>query len=68
MAQMRVLENEELKIQVSDDGAELCSIYDKAKDREALWTADPKVWARHAPVLFPFVGMVKGGFYTHGEK
>ena len=32
MAQMRVLENEELKIQVSDDGAELCSIYDKAKD------------------------------------
>ena len=52
MAQMRVLENEELKIQVSDEGAELCSVYDKKKGREALWTADPKVWARHAPVLW----------------
>lgn len=65
MAQMRVLENEELKIQVSDDGAELCSVYDKKKGREALWTADPKHWARHAPVLFPFVGKVNGGFYTY---
>ena len=46
MAQMRVGEHVELKLQVSDEGAELCSIYDKAKDREALWTADPKVWAR----------------------
>lgn len=59
MAQMRVLENEELKIQVSDDGAELCSIYDKAKDREALWTADPKVWARHAPGTVPVCGKGK---------
>ena len=59
MAQMRVLENEELKIQVSDDGAELCSVYDKERGREALWTADPKVWARHAPVLFPVCGQGK---------
>ena len=50
-----------LKIQVSDDGAELCSVYDKVRGREALWTADPKYWARHAPVLFPFVGKVNGG-------
>ena len=64
MAQMRVLENEKLKIQVSDDGAELCSVYDKVRGREALWTADPKYWARHAPVLFPFVGKVNGGHYT----
>ena len=68
MAQMRVLENEELKIQVSDEGAELCSVYDKRKDREALWTADPLYWARHAPVLFPFVGKVNGGYYTYEGK
>ena len=68
MAQMRVLENEKLKIQVSDDGAELCSVYDKVRGREALWTADPKYWARHAPVLFPFVGKVNGGHYTYEGK
>ena len=68
MAQMRVLENEELKIQVSDDGAELCSVYDKKRKREALWTADPQFWARHAPVLFPFVGKVNGGFYKYEGK
>ena len=68
MAQMRVLENEKLKIQVSDDGAELCSVYDKVRGREALWTADPKYWARHAPVLFPFVGKVNGGHYIYEGK
>ena len=68
MAQMRVLENEKLKIQVSDDGAELCSVYDKVRGRETLWTADPKYWARHAPVLFPFVGKVNGGHYTYEGK
>ena len=68
MSKMRVLENEELKIQVSDEGAELSSIFDKKKEREALWTADPLFWARHAPVLFPFVGKVNGGFYIYEGK
>ena len=52
-------------MQISDHGAELSSIYDKAADREAVWTGDPAFWNRHAPVLFPFVGKVNGGFYTH---
>lgn len=62
---MRILENEFLKISVADFGAELSSVYDKEKAHEIIWTADPKYWARHAPVLFPFVGKVNGGFYTH---
>lgn len=62
---MRVIENEFLKVGVNDFGAELCSIFDKAKNQEAIWQADPAFWARHAPVLFPFVGKVNGGFYTH---
>lgn len=68
MEQIRVLENEKLRIQVNDDGAELCSIYDKSRGREVLWTADPAFWARHAPVLFPFVGKVNGGYYTYEGK
>jgi galactose mutarotase-like enzyme len=69
MPEMRVLENESLRVSVSDHGAELCSIYDKKKDREVIWTADPAYWNCHAPVLFPFVGKVTGGFYHYqGQK
>ena len=62
---MRTMENEKLRVQISDHGAELCSIYDKETDREAVWIGDPAFWNRHAPVLFPFVGKVNGGFYIH---
>ncbi len=69
MSEMHILENERLKISVSDHGAELCSIYNKKEDREMIWTADPAYWNRHAPVLFPFVGKVTGGYYTYeGQK
>ena len=69
MSEKRVLENDRLKVSVSDHGAELCSIYDKKEKREVVWTADPSYWNRHAPVLFPFVGKVTGGFYTYeGQK
>ena len=69
MSEMRILENERLCVRVSDHGAELCSIYDKKEEREVIWTADPAYWNRHAPVLFPFVGKVNGGFYTYrGQK
>ena len=47
------LENEELLITVDRHGAELTRIYDKKAGRELLWGADPAVWNRHAPVLFP---------------
>ncbi len=62
---MRILENEYLKVRVSDFGAELSGIFDKKKGYEVLWQADAAYWSRHAPVLFPFVGKVNGGFYTH---
>lgn len=69
MSETRILENEQLKVSISDWGAELCSIYDKKADREVVWTGDPQFWNRHAPVLFPFVGKVTGGFYTYeGQK
>ena len=55
---MHVLENEILKIAVADAGAELSSVYDKENGLERLWGADPTVWNRHAPILFPFVGRV----------
>ncbi len=62
---MRILENEFLKVEIADFGAELSGIFDKEKKQQVIWGADPAYWARHAPVLFPFVGKVNGGFYTH---
>ena len=34
------MENEKLRVQISDHGAELSSIYDKAADREAVWIGE----------------------------
>lgn len=53
---MTTLENDLLRITVSADGAELHAIFDKKRQRECLWQADPAVWNRHAPHLFPVVG------------
>lgn len=60
---VHILENEFLRIGISDAGAELVSIYDKNNDREVLWQADPAYWKRHAPVLFPNVGRHYGDHY-----
>ena len=63
-----IIENDYIKVTVADAGAELSSIIDKATGAERLWCADPSVWNRHAPVLFPFVGRVAGGEYRVGGK
>lgn len=62
---LRIMENEFLKVTVDDHGAEFVSVYDKEKGLERMWSADPKVWNRHAPILFPFVGKVNQGRYRH---
>ena len=57
------IKNDFLSVSASDQGAELQSvIYDGA---EFLWQGDPQWWTWRAPVLFPFVGKLKGGSYLH---
>ena len=63
-----ILENEVLRVTVADAGAELVSVYDKSRKLERIWTGNPEVWNRHAPVLFPFVGKVAGGRYRIGGQ
>lgn len=58
-----VLENSSLRLSVAEHGGELVSVWDKEKGVERIWSAQPEVWARHAPILFPFVGKVKEGSY-----
>ena len=35
---------------------------------EYLWQADPAVWPRHAPILFPIVGKLANDRYVHAGR
>lgn len=61
---MQVLENERFRVTINELGAELTSIVGKSDGAEYVWQADPAVWARHAPMLFPIVGRLKDKRYT----
>ena len=54
-------ENEFLKIEADSQGAQLCSVVDKASGAQMLWQADSAVWDRCAPILFPYCGKLKDG-------
>lgn len=65
---MIILDNEFLKVILSEKGAELQSIVEKRIEKEYLWQGDPKYWHRRAPVLFPIVGSLKNDTYIYEEK
>jgi galactose mutarotase-like enzyme len=56
----------QIEAQISTMGAECISL--KKNGLEFLWQANPKVWSRHAPVLFPIVGKLKDNQYSHKDK
>lgn len=62
------ISNNLLSVKVNSFGAELCSIFSKEADIEYIWQADPKLWARHAPNLFPIVGKLKDGTFNYENK
>lgn len=63
------LENNLIKIKINAYGAELISLKNKENNLEYIWEANPEVWARHAPVLFPIVGKLKNdSFIYEGQK
>ncbi|MBC8083676.1 MAG: aldose 1-epimerase family protein [Hymenobacter sp.] len=60
------LENEQCRVTVEASGAELRSFIRKDLDNlEYIWEADPAVWGRHAPVLFPIVGRLPADNYVY---
>lgn len=56
----------QIEAQIATMGAECISL--KKNGLEFLWQANPKVWGRHAPVLFPIVGKLKDNQYSHNGK
>ncbi|MFD1419104.1 aldose 1-epimerase family protein [Companilactobacillus keshanensis] len=56
------LKNDYLTMQVKSTGAEMVSVKNN-EESEFIWQADPDIWGRHAPVLFPIVGRLKDDHY-----
>ncbi len=61
------ISSEVLTAVIDSFGAELHSLKDNSGN-EYLWQADPAVWKRHAPVLFPFICNTGSGVYTVDGK
>lgn len=60
------LKSGNVEVTVCSVGAELVSF--KKEGKEYVWNADPAYWNRHAPILFPFVGGLKGKQYRYGGE
>lgn len=65
---MVYLENAELKITISERGAELQEVFSKDTQLDYLWDGDPIFWGKKSPVLFPIVGTLKNNQYLHNGK
>lgn len=63
----KTIQNQFLTITVDRTGAELVSIKNNA-GKELMWEADPEVWGRHAPILFPIVGKLKDDTYSYNGR
>lgn len=61
-----VIKNEALTVSISDIGAEPQSI--KHLGEEYLWEANPNIWGKHAPLLFPIIGRLRDGAYEYNGK
>lgn len=61
------LKNDFLTVKVESLGAEVISVKN-TKGVEFMWQANPNVWGRHAPVLFPIVGRLKDNHYYIDDK
>ena len=61
-----LLKSKNLKASFNTLGAELKSLC--YCGNELLWQGKEKFWSQTAPILFPFCGFLKDGFYIHEGK
>ena len=61
-----VLENDALAVRIWGKGAELQSVVCEGIER--MWSGDPAVWGRRAPLLFPLIGRLRDGWYANGGE
>lgn len=65
MAQLYTVENQDIRVTITDQGAEMISLIGKADNTEYLWQGDPTYWTGHAYNLFPICGRLTEGKYTY---
>ncbi len=61
---IHIIENEHLYVEVDTMGAQVCKITDKRTNAPLLWTGEEPWKDRHAPILFPYCGRLKGGKFS----
>ena len=61
------IENEFIRLTIDSLGAEMVSAIDRATGSEMIWCADPAVWNRHAPILFPYAGKLTGSHFKAAD-
>lgn len=61
------ISSDQLQVIIANKGAELQSIK-TLEGPEWLWQADPAIWPRHAPLLFPLVGRLKDDTLLHKDR
>lgn len=59
------IQNKNYSVQINGIGAELCSFFAKGTGLEYVWQGNTAFWGSTAPVLFPIIGALKNGTYTH---
>lgn len=62
------LENQFIKAVFNTLGAETTSVFDKKNKAELLWQGEKGVYTDRSPNLFPVIGRLKKGLYTHGGR
>ena len=65
---MTIIENNDLRVVIKTDGAELDSIRHKHHDLEYLWQGDATFWGKKSPILFPIVGGLKDNSFQYEGK
>ena len=51
---MLTIENNQLKVEINEVGAQLTHVVDKTTNADYIWNGSE--WERHAPILFPAIG------------
>lgn len=61
------IENNFLRVSIDTKGAELVRVVNLQTQAQMLWDANPQIWNRHAPILFPYCGRLKNGTFKHKD-
>lgn len=62
------IQNDKLKANFRELGAELVSLINIESGKEIMWSGNPDFWGGISPVLFPIIGALKNEHYTYEGK